>query len=140
MPAIRAEIILSRRQSQMDKFSFYHWFMVIYHVVNVALALLLARYLIRTRQVGRSADRRTLMLSAVVFVESVNFVWLSHFADGLFGMKGQGMELTILHLCIFGPLFLCACVMCFFATECRFLCACLNFSFLAFGGLSVLLG
>ncbi len=71
----------------MDKFSFYHWFMVIYHGVNVAFALLLARYLVRTRQVGRSNDRRTLMLSAVVFVESVNFVWLIHFANDLFGIR-----------------------------------------------------
>ncbi len=50
------------------------------------------------------------------------------------------MELAILHFCIVGPLFLSTCVMCFFVTECRLLCACLNLGFLLFGGIAMLRG
>jgi hypothetical protein len=122
----------------MDKFAFYDWFMAVYHGANVGLAFLLTWHFSRGGQVTRRDNRRTLFLCSLLFVESVNFVWLVHFCDDLFAIRDQGLELGIWHLCIFGPIFLGTAMMCFFVTERRLLCAALCLSYLMLGGLVAL--
>ena len=121
----------------MDRFSFYRVFMGCYLFGNVIATVLLAWFLIRKNQVNRPLNRVAVFLSTFVLIESANFVWLAHFADDLFSIRDQGIEISRWQLFYFGPVFLAALLLSIFATERRKLCVFLCLGYILFGAVAI---
>ncbi len=114
------EIILIYKE--MDKYSYYQWFITVYHAVNCLAAYMLTLFLIYNKKSLWWGDRGAILLSSFILFESLNFLWIVKAADDLFKIRNQGLQIAWCHLIFIGPIFVVASLMGFFAAERRVLC------------------
>ena len=121
----------------MSKYEALKWGTVSYHLIAVLVALGVAWFICRKKQVSKNSDKAALLVNGIVFVESINLIWYMKYADEIYGIRDQGIEVGRMHLWVVGALFAGGLAAGIGAERVRGICVCMGLSYIFFGLIAI---